>query len=94
MAMATRWMSMAMIGVVAALVGCGDSGTGSTTAPATTQQRVQQELHNAGEAISNAATQAAGEVKPALARAKEEGRQVIHDAAEKVAQSTATQPAQ
>ncbi len=89
--MAKRWMAAVMIGGAAALLGCGDSG--STTEPATTQQRVQQDLHAAGQEIKDAASQAASDVKPALERAKEEGRQVIHDAAEKVAEHTATQPA-
>jgi hypothetical protein len=89
--MSSQWMMMALIGGTMMLGACGDSG--SSTQPATTQQRVEQDIHAAGQAISNAATQAASDVKPALDRAKEEGRQVIHNAAEKVAQSTASQPA-
>ncbi len=89
-----RKMTMAILaGMCVGMIGCGSSTGDPTTGPATTQQRIVQDLHTVGQDIKEAATQAASEVKPALQRAKEEGQKVIHDAAQKVADSTATQPA-
>ncbi len=82
------------MGGVLGVAGCGDSGGGTTTTgPATTQERIREDMRAAGQGIRDAATQAAAEVKPALERAKEEGRQAVHDVAVKVAEKTATQPA-
>ena len=76
------------------LSACGDSGS-TTTAPsgASATQRAAEDLHAAEETIKSAATQAATEVRPAYEHAKEETRQAVHDAAEKIAESTATAPA-
>jgi predicted trehalose synthase len=84
-------LPMAMI-----LCGCGDSGSApaTATAPATnTADRIKQDLSTAGHELHDVTTQAAQEVKPALEKAKDQGRQAIHDVAVKIAEQTATQSA-
>lgn len=82
------------MGLALVLTACGDSPTTPPGAPASTQERIEKDLEVAGERIQDAASEVAREVDPALQRAKEEAKTVIHRTAEKIAESTApTQPA-
>ena len=86
-----------LVGITIGLAACGDSGSGTATAPATgpstEAEKIRQDLNTAGQNIKNAATEAAREAGPALQKAKEEGRQVVHDLSQKIADHTSTAPA-
>ena len=84
---------MAAVGI--AIVGlCGCKKAPSTTgAPATPGEQIEQHLNNAGQEIKSAATEAASQIKPALQEFREESREAVHNAAEKVGQLTETRPA-
>ena len=84
---------MVVAGTVA-LAGCGDSGSTppTNTGGNSAAQRAADDLRAAAATMKAAATEAASAAQPALEKAKEESRQVIHDAAQKIADRTATAP--
>ncbi len=95
--MSARLALIVAVPVVLLMAGCGDSGAAPATAPATqsssAEERIKQDLSKAGQEIHDVTTQAAQEAKPAIDHATAEGRQMIHDAAVKIAEKTATEPA-
>lgn len=82
--------------LLAALLISACSKSDQSGAPATeptSGDRIKQDLKDAGQNLKSAATEASTQIKPAYEKAKEEGREAVHGAAEKVAQWTDTQPA-
>jgi hypothetical protein len=72
--------------------GCGKSGSGAQADQ--DAEKLKQDLRQTGQDLKVAADQAATQLKPVMEKAKEDSRVVIHDVAQKIADETATQPAQ
>jgi hypothetical protein len=92
-AMKKMMCAAAMIcGAGVLMVGC-DGGAGTTTAPSPTGQAIKQDLQKVGQDLKADAQAAASQAGPEWEKAKQETRDALHQAAEKVAAETATRPA-
>ena len=91
--MRSAMMAAAMAAMLVMMTGCDDSGSPATRPAASTQERVKQDVNEAGQQLKEAGDEVARKADPAIERAKEESKQAVHRAAEKVSELTApTQP--
>ena len=92
------WILLAagMVSIVG-VSGCGKSGApaaGTGTGTPAAQEQLKQDVKAVGQDLKEVARDAAVQVKPALTTMKENAKDALHTAAEKVAEATATRPAQ
>lgn len=83
------WFLMMATGL--ALAACERPASTTTTSPTRTEE-IKEDTKELGRDLKDAAKDAATQVRPKLEEAKEKGRELIHEGAEKVADWTETRP--